>query len=223
MYDQELTFSNLPDELRTRQRRRLLALVLGLIVLLAAGIVAMLALAPDGRRPASAQTIPTGIDGLGGAPQPDPVAPDGGTPSGEPSDGPAAPDGGGEGDGQGGGDSGDDGGTPDQPSGPCATATRALAGAPDPVKLKMGATKGSFTIYNCTDESVAWLAATRPSVTLSEEAGTLEPGATHVLGFTIDTSSFDTQKFTFKIKVYSTTSTFFYVDVNGSKLTLTGN
>jgi hypothetical protein len=216
MYDQDITFSNLSDELRTRQRRRLLALVLGLIVALAVGIVAMLAFSPDGRRPAAAQPIPgSGTGGLGGAPQP--FGPGDGAPPGptdEASGGPTTPDGGGQGDGD---------GTPEQPTGPCATATRALVGAPDPVQLKLGATKGSFTIHNCSDESVAWMAATKPSVTLAEEEGTIAAGATHVLSFTIDTSAFDTQKFTFKIKVYGATSNFFYVDVNGSKLSLTAN
>jgi hypothetical protein len=226
MYGEDVTFSGLPAELRTR-RRRLLLLVIGLIVLLAAGLVAMLALAPGGR-PAAAPGEGTG--GLGSAPL-EPNGGDGSQPGAgqtpaptEDADGGAGPgDGGTSGEGEGGQGTDDGGNTPDQPSGPCATTDRKLAGAPDPLHLKPGANKGSFTIYNCTDEQVAWLAATKPSVTLADEDGTLAPGATLVMSFTVDTSKFDTQTFTFKIKVYSTTSTFFYVDVNGSKLGIAPN
>jgi hypothetical protein len=199
--------------LRTR-RRRLLLLVIGLIVLLAAGLVAMLALAPGGR-PAAAPGAGTG--GLGSAPLvPGSGEGDAETPA--PTEGPS--DGGTSGEGPGGQGPGDDGGgnTPDQPPGPCATTDRKLAGAPDPVRLKLGATKGTFTIHNCTDEPVDWLAATKPSVTLADEAGTIEPGATFVMGFTVDTSKFDTQEFMFRIQVRSATSNFFYIEVYGRKL-----
>jgi hypothetical protein len=218
MYGEEVTFSNLPNELRTR-RRRLLLLVIGLIVLLAAGIVAMLALAPGGR-PAAQPGAGTG--GLGSAPlepnsgsQPDETSQPSESPSVGPGDGGTSGDGLGSGDGGGGGD---DGNAPDQPTGPCANWDRKLAGAPDPVRLKLGATKGSFTIYNCTDEAVAWLAATKPSVTLSDTSGVIQPGATFVLGFTVDTSKFATTEFTFKIQVREAASNFFYIDVYGKKL-----
>jgi hypothetical protein len=222
MYGQEVTFSSLPAELRTR-RRRLLLLVIGLIVLLAAGLIAMLALAPDSRPGPGA-----GTGGLGSAP----LEPNGGDGSGQgqtpaPTEDPAAGsgEGGTSGEGQGGQGTGDGGNTPDQPSGPCATTDRKLAGAPDPVHLKLGATKGTFTIYNCTDGPVEWLAATRPSVTLADEQGTIEPGATHALGFTVDTSKFDTQEFTFRIGVKDPASMapFFYIDVYGKKLGIAPN
>jgi hypothetical protein len=219
MYGQEVTFSSLPDELRTR-RRRLLLLVIGLIVLLAAGLVAMLALAPDGR-PAAAPDAGTG--GLGSAPL-EPNSGDGTGQTPAPTEGPSGGvgpgDGGTSGEGQGDGGGGN---TPDQPSGPCATTDRKLAGAPDPVRLKLGATKGTFTIYNCTDEPVDWLAATKPSVTLADDAGTIEPGATFVMGFTVDTSKFDTPEYMFRIQVRSATSTFFYIEVYGKKLGIAPN
>src|SRR5687768_7189597 len=79
MYAEGVTFSGLPSELR--RRRRLLVLVVGLIVLLGVGIVAMLVLAPA-KRPGAAQPAP-GYDAIGGAPLPEPNGGGGGEPTGD--------------------------------------------------------------------------------------------------------------------------------------------
>jgi len=214
MYGEEVTFSGLPVELR--RRRRLLVLVIGLIVLLGAGIVAMLALSP-GARPAATRPDPGG-GVVGVAPLPEPDGPGAQSGEGQTSGAPGGVGQPGDG-GQPGGGNSDGGGDPSSPpQGPCANAQRALVGSPDPVRLKPGVTKGSFTIYNCTDEAVPWMAATKPSVTLGHESGTLDPGEEFKLSFSVDASKFETQQFTFKIKVYGATTNFFYIDVYGSKL-----
>jgi hypothetical protein len=218
MYGQEVTFSGLPDELRTR-RRRLLLLVIGLIVLLAAGLVAMLALAPDGRPAPGA-----GTGELGSAPLEPNIGRGSEPATPAPTEGPTKEPGGGGPSGEGGQGPGNGDNTPDQPSGPCANWDRKLIGAPDDVRLGPGVTEGSFTIHNCTDEAVAWTAAAKSSVAIEDAQGSVEPGGSFVLNFTFDPSTYDTY-FMFRIGVKdpTTAAAFFYVEVHGSREVIAGN
>jgi hypothetical protein len=98
-----------------------------------------------------------------------------------------------------------------------AAAEAKLIASPDPISLKLGSLKGSFTIRNCGTEAVDWTVQSKPYVTLDPATGTLSPHDVAEVAFSVDSSSVATGSFAFKIKV-SGGGTSTYVDVKGTKV-----
>jgi hypothetical protein len=101
---------------------------------------------------------------------------------------------------------------------PCEGAEPAgLAVSPDPLQLAPGAYQGSFAVHNCGPAERAWSTASKPSVTLSPDVGTLAGGESVDVDLTVDRSAFPTGSYTFKIKVFRPGQSI-YLDVHGSAL-----
>ena len=90
--------------------------------------------------------------------------------------------------------------------------TRSCVVGPDPLVVPSGEMSSSLTIWNCGEGDVDWTAATKPSVTLADDHGTLFAGTSTPLGFTIDADQWSPGAVEFKIKV-SESSANHYVDV----------
>jgi hypothetical protein len=105
-----------------------------------------------------------------------------------------------------------------QPSDPCAGLEPGahLVTTPDPKHLNPGVMSSALTIRNCGTEPVDWTAATKPSVTLDDEGGSLAGGEQHQLGFAIDSSAFADSAIAFTIKV-SEPGFNQYVDIEATK------
>lgn len=105
-------------------------------------------------------------------------------------------------------------GDPAPDAGPCAAVQddAQLVVSPDPLVLPSGDMSSTLTIWNCGEGDVDWTAATKPSVALTDDHGTLFAGTSAPLDFTIDADQWAPGAIAFKIKV-SEPSANHYVDV----------
>lgn len=87
---------------------------------------------------------------------------------------------------------------------PCAEhdpADGSLLVAPDPLVLPSGEMDGELQVRNCGPDEVAWSAASKPSVTLATEGGTLAPGEVFPVELTIDGSQWEPGAIELKVRV----------------------
>ncbi|MEZ5259207.1 MAG: hypothetical protein R2705_20695 [Ilumatobacteraceae bacterium] len=83
----------------------------------------------------------------------------------------------------------------------------------DPIALDAGVFDGSVTLLNCSDGDVEWTAASKPTVTLTSPTGTVLPGESFEVPFSIDDSAYGPGAIDLKIKV-SEPGHNHYVDVH---------